>query len=349
MNKENKFIIGKNLKVAKLLCYLLFVSLILSISTRFFINLAGTFTPGIAGVAQGITYTLWNVISSGRDTALGMSYSQFVNNFYLIINWSLNIPIIIFSFRKVGLKFSLYSLYVMLCTIVLSIILTNVPGIKDVFDGTKLQQLKSSTDSRDLLLQYTIFPLIGLFGGITYGYGCGLIFKVGYSTMGFDPVAKYLEVNKSVNINKTLFTFSMISSVFWIIVCAITSGQISNFETFITYTILSPTMATTLVFIGTYGLISNLTYPSTKKKQLEITSKENELILFNLKRDYPNELISLNSMKDSNGIESEHLSMVVDYNKYKNIVDNVFSVDEEANIVISNIDSILVKSKNYPK
>ncbi len=256
----------------EILIYLTFASLLLSLSSRFFINIVGTFIPGIAGLSQGITYTLWNVISQGGETALGMTRSQFVNNFYVLINWMINIPIIVFAFNKVGKKFSYYSLYVMLTTILFTLLFTNLPGIKDVFPGTNLDALRSSTNPKDVMLQYSIFTLIGLFGGISYGFACGLVFKVGYSTMGFDPVAKYLEIEKSMNINKTLFIFSIINSIVWIGVCAITSHQVTNFETFITSTFLSPTMATTVIFIGSYGIVSNITYPSLKQVSIEVIS-----------------------------------------------------------------------------
>ncbi len=336
----------KKWKTIDTLLYLTIASIILTFSTRFFINIVGTFTPGIAGVAQGITYTLWNVISNGSDTALGMSYSQFVNNFYVLINWTLNIPIIIFSFSRVGKRFSYYSLYVMANTIVFTILLANIPGVKEIFNGSSLQELKASNDPNDLMLQYCIFIIIGAFGGVLYGYGCGLVFKAGYSTMGFDPIAKYLEVNKSININKTLFIFSMLSSTFWIIVVAITSGQINDFSSLITYTILSPSMATTIVFIGTYAYSSNWTYPSTRKVSVEIISKEYDHISNIINDEHLAEGHTLRKIKTGyakNDIES--IFIIINQEEAKYLINDVKKIDPYSVITVQKIEQAFMNIK----
>ncbi len=323
------------------LIYLFFASVLLALSTRFFISIVGTFTPGIAGVAQGMTYTLWNILSDGGTTALGMNYAQFVNNFYFVFNWTLNIPIIVFSFRMVGKKFSYYSIYVMICTMIVTIFISNFPGIKDVFDGEYLQQLKYSTDQRDMMLQYSIFVLIGLFGGVSYGIACGLIFKAGYSTMGFDPIAKYLEVNKSMNINKTLFMFSIISSIFWIIVTALTSHQITNLETFITSTFLSPVMATTIVFIGSYGYASNVTYPSLSKVSIDVMTTEDESILKNVLMK-----LSDDSYYNFGNREKDLVSILIITSKgeVKDIIRSIRDIDEHSIILVQKLEMALMDS-----
>ncbi len=327
-------------KVWETLLYLSIASILLSLSTRFFINIAGTFTPGVAGVAQGITYTLWNLISKGTNQALGMTYSQFVNNFFVLINWTLNIPIIIFSFRMVGKKFSIYSLYVMINTIIITLLISNLPGMKGIFSGQYIQQLKHSSDSRDLMLQYSILTLVGLFGGLSYGFGCGLIFKAGYSTMGFDPVAKYLEINKSININKTLFIFSMLSSFFWIFICSLTSGQISDLNSLITSTILSPTSATTIIFIAAYAWSSNETYPSLKKVSIEIISKEYEIVAEKLIND---KLIKVHTIRNlTSGYLREEIKSIVIITEYSNseyLIKIIRELDPQSIIAVQKLET----------
>ncbi len=334
----------KQMSLIETLIYLTIAALVLSLSTRFFVNIAGTFTPGIAGVAQGITYTLWNVFSNNTQTAFGLSYSQFVNNIYLLINWSLNIPIIIFSFSKLGKKFSYYSLYVMFSTLIISLLLTNLPGVKEIFDGSQLQELKNSDQQYSKMLEYSIFALIGLFAGFTYGFACGLVFRTGYSTMGFDPVAKYLEIYKAKNINFTLFLFTMISSTIWIFICALTSGDINSIQTLITETILSPTMSTTIIFIFTYGIVSNITYPSEQKSSIEIISEKQKEISQMIIEDENIEGHSLRSLVS--GYNNNQVYSIYIITKRENvyyIIDKVKSKDKDSIITVHKLDKAILK------
>ncbi len=331
----------KKWKTSEMLWYLFFASILLALSTRFFISIVGTFTPGIAGVAQGMTYTLWNILSNDGEFALGMNYAQFVNNFYFVFNWTLNIPIIVFSFNKVGKRFSLYSIYVMVCTMIITILISNLPGIKEVFSGQYLQELKYSMDPRDQMLSYSIFVLIGLFGGVSYGFACGLVFRAGYSTMGFDPIAKYLELNKGVNINKTLFIFSILSSIFWINVTALSSGHVTSLETFITLTFLSPMMATTIVFIVSYGYVSNITYPSLKKVSIEVATKEYEKIYKEL---FSTNIEDLKIQQLNTGVVNEDtftfLSLIVSVEESTDIIKLIRNIDCHSIITMKKIDKV---------
>lgn len=262
-------------KKISLYIHLTLGAFIVAFAIRFFINLAGVFTPGIAGIAQGATYTLWNLFNED-GLVLGMDYSEFVNNFYVIFNWLLNIPVIIFCFLKLDKKFGFYSVYVMAMSMLFSLLLTNFPGFNSIFTGTIINDIRTDNSSIGVAVEYIAVIFLALIGGIIDGVGCGLVYKKGYSTMGFDPVAKYLELYKSVNITFTIFLFSLLNSIFWIFVNAMTSGSITSPSSFLMNTVFSPSMFATIIFICAFAVASNLTYPSLRKVAVEVISNNYE-------------------------------------------------------------------------
>ncbi len=332
-------------QVWKRLLFLAYASLVIAIATRFFINIAGVFSPGIAGVAQGATYTIWNLWSD-TGTLMGMNYSQFVNNSYVILNWSLNIPIIIFMFIKLDRDFGLYSMFVIFMTMSFSIILTNMPGMDEVFNGEIVASLKEGDTYIDQALEYIVLISLAVIGGAMYGYGCGIVFKKGYSTMGFDPIAKYLEVNKAMNITLTLFVFSLTNSVFWIFVNAITSGDINSLSTFILATALSPTMFATIIFMLAYGVICNITYPSTRKIAVEIISNKYLEISESL---IESPLVSGHTlMKSTSGYKKDEfsvISIIIQENNLISLVELVKVKDKDSIISTHQLGKVFV---NHP-
>ncbi len=323
MNKTIKGIKNENKNdLIKWYLFLLLMAFLMAITNRFFISLAGTFSPGLAGIAQGIVYTTWNLLSD-NSTLMGMSYSQFVNVFYSILYWILNIPVIIFAFKKLGVKFTSSSLFVLFTSLLFTTLLSISPWTNDIFTGELILSLKESTFEYSILLQYIVLISLGFFGGLLYGVACGFIYKTGTSTMGMDPISKYLEEEKKLNLNITIFLFSLFNSVFWIVIIGFTSGNIHSVEDFISNVIFSPTMFATILFLIGYLLSSNAIYPSNKKVMVQLNSTLNEISLDNLIDEIITDLITLGvkrvgvntitfDLKDLNFIHDKLTKMEVD-------------------------------------
>lgn len=255
----------------KLYSYLFLLGILLALASRFLVNLVGVFTPGLAGVAQGLTFTIWN-ISNHNGELIGMNYSQFVNTFYSIFYWLLNIPIIIFSFKKLGISFTSTSLFVLATNLLATIIISNIPFVVDIFTGENLLFIKESNNGVLEVLEYIAFPAISFIGGCSWGLICGLTYRTGSSTMGLDPISKYLEQEKSLNLNQTLFFISLLNSVFWIILIGSTSSEIDSISSFLKNTLLSSAMISEIIFLIGYLLVSERIYPSLRKLMIEIYS-----------------------------------------------------------------------------
>ena len=140
-------------------------SVIYAAGFQFFMYPNAIVTGGVSGIAMIINYL----------TALPVG----------VLTVVMNIPLFIFSWKKFGLRFILYSLAAML----FSSILVDLLSL--------------------LQVEVTHEPLLGaIYGGVIHGFGAGLIFRTGATTGGTDIIAKYLR-RKYQHINIGTFILAM--------------------------------------------------------------------------------------------------------------------------------------------
>lgn len=163
-------------------------ALLFSIGLNCFINISETLQVATeqnlvyhlaTGGASGISQCLILVVKIAAPS-IDLPYSTLQSIFYFL----LNVPLLIFSFIKLGWKFSVYTtLNVMFVTLFLNILPPST------FDGISI---------------YIAHSLIAraIFGGICTGISITLAFKGGHSAGGVDIIAYYLSVKKSTSAGK---------------------------------------------------------------------------------------------------------------------------------------------------
>ncbi len=324
--------------------FLLGMAFIIAIANRFFINLSGTFAPGLSGIAQGLVYTTWNIFQQdGR--LLGMDYSGFVNTFYSAVYWLLNIPLIVFSFRMIGRRFTWSSLFILFTSLMFTILLAQPWLAGEIFSGEGIQHLISyASDSSNefsdfaLMLEYIILIVLGFIGGTLYGVATGLIYNTGTSTMGIDPVTKHLEQTRGMNLNMLMFIFSITNMIIWIVIIALTGGHINSFQDLIGEVFFAPTMFSSLLFMIGFLLTSNLIYASNKKVMVEIYSKDTESIakeLVNKKLINPNWIRGTDQVFNKEKVHT--ISVIANTREVSEVIECVKDHDEHSIITVVNI------------
>lgn len=149
-------------------------------------------TGGFSGISQCLIIV---VRTSAPDLAI--DYQLFQSLFY----FALNIPLLIFSFMKLGWKFSLYtSINVGLVTLFINVLPPHM------FDE---------------ITKYVADNLLAraIFAGVCTGISMSFAFKGGHSAGGIDIIGYYLSVKKSTNASKyigvinilIILTFSLLS------------------------------------------------------------------------------------------------------------------------------------------
>ena len=324
-----------------------------AVAARFFIIYANIFSPGIAGVSQGITYTIYEGLGGTSNTAI--DYTQFSNSMYWVVYGALNIPIMFFTYIKFGKKFFLDSMLVMVMSLAMTMILTYVPGISDaeLIPSYNPMEPISSDPAMASAMEYTVVSLSGLFGGIIYGLSVGLVFHEGASSMGFDPIAKYLQRDKQLNLARVLFWFSFINSLIWIFVTESMAGTIHTATDFWNV-LISPRMLGTILFLVSYSLIGNLT---SKDKQLrvEINSKHSgQVAEWINSSDFPRSFTIRNVIGGYSKEERQIIDIIMFKSELNDFLKAINEIDEYAFITTSPIEDIYgnfkkISSNKYEK
>ena len=325
-----------------------------AIAARFFIIYANIFSPGIAGVSQGITYTIYEGLGGTSNTSI--DYTQFSNTMYWIVYGILNIPILFFTYIKFGKKFFKDSLLVMVMSLAMTMILTYVPAISEaelIPNYNPLEPIDPNDPALSSAVEYTVVSLSGLFGGIIYGLSVGLVFHEGASSMGFDPIAKYLQRDKHLNLARVLFWFSFVNSLIWIFVTESMSGSIHSATDFWNV-LISPRMLGTILFLASYSLIGNLT-SRDKQLRVEINSKHSKQVAEWINSsDFPRSFTIRNVI----GGYSEEQRQIIDIIMYKSELNDflkaINEIDDYAFITTSPIEDIYgnfkkISSNKYEK
>lgn len=151
----------------------LLTAIVFSLGVMWFLTPAGLYAAGVTGLAQIIVKLI--SICSGHDLPLG------------IFTFVLNIPLFIYGWKKVSIRFSLYSL---LSVVIQSLFMMGwIPTCTFGMVATENQLL---------------FAMIG---GLVTGVANGVALRFGTSTGGIDILAQALSIEKGISIG--VFTMIM--------------------------------------------------------------------------------------------------------------------------------------------
>ncbi len=245
------------------------IGILLAFITNYLIIYIEIFSPGLAGISQGISYLFNGFIFSTPSESKKITVYW---TFYIL----LNIPIFIFAYKLLGKKFFLYSFYVLMVNITVSLFFTFVPGFNSIqfFDA---EELKNSSD----LIKFVSYSLIALIGGIGYGYGVGLALKKGGSTFGLDPIVKWLGRTKQISIGKITFIISIINSFIWTLLFSILNKEINSFTNFLEI-FLNPKIFASIVYFTIISFVSSKMYSVKNKRMIEVNSTKIDEISYYL-------------------------------------------------------------------
>ena len=165
----------------------------------------------VAGVVNAIGVTifispvqLYDSGISGTSILLSQVTPEFLNlSFFLVI---LNVPLLLFGWRRQGPVFSIYAIFAVCVYAVCAYLITDVLPI-DV-------SIASPLAGTDLFL-------CALFGGLISGIGSGLAIRYGGAMDGIEVVA----VIFAKRLGLTVGTFVMVYNVALYIICGIVMGS----------------------------------------------------------------------------------------------------------------------------
>ncbi len=167
----------------------LFSAVIYSLGVMWIITPAGLYSSGVTGLGQ-ILADIIKICTNGKvDIPLG------------VFTFILNIPLFLIGWKKVSIRFALYSL--------LSVLVQTIMMLGFIPEYT------FGINARDNQL------LFALIGGLVTGVANGIALRFGTSTGGLDIIAQALSIEKGISIG----TFTMI---FNCLIALVGGGVISN-------------------------------------------------------------------------------------------------------------------------
>ncbi|NQX83466.1 MAG: YitT family protein [Mycoplasmataceae bacterium] len=325
MTTQTKLLQPSKIKMnkSKIYLFLLVGSFLVSFGSYYFIINAQLFTPGLGGISYGLAYVINDII--GTD-------DKFLDVSNVIIFWIVyilgNIPIIYFTLKWYTKNFFKLSMFFFVTNFIFSMILANVP----VFSEQIFSIDKNSESSIEILS-------LAFFGGLIYGLGTGMTFRVGSCTMGLDPVSKFFSKEKDINIAYVLFAITIISTTIFTIIRFFTNPEIKG--TFLQETILSPEYIGTWIFVVTYSLVTGSIYASNKKVEITVKTKKSEEIsdFFNSNSYHRGHtLILVEGGYTKQKFKS--FEMITNIEEMYDVVEKIAAIDPKAFITINELKKV---------
>ncbi len=219
-----------------------------------------------------------------------------------------------------------------------SLFLTYTPGFSNSYliNVSAIESLEESNEALAKTTKMIFFSVTSFFGGIIYGMAVGNIFKLDSSSLGFDPIARYLSRERGINITKILFITSfIISFTFGVLENA---DNINSWETFILNSFFNELIISSIVFLFTYSFVVGRIYNSNSKVALKIITKNGNKISqllnkINYHRGHTIEEVHGGYKKEKYNI----LIMLLNEEEKKDVIKIVNIIDKQALIYTDNV------------
>ncbi len=325
----------------KMYSLLIIGSLLLSISSYYFVLSAQLYTPGLGGIANGITYSLLAILKHANPY---IDEPTFKTASYWILYGTFNLPMIYLIIKWYSKRFFTLSIASLFLSLFFTFFFTWTPG----FNVSLIP--KDFGDSKSMML---IILFVSMIAGIIYGVGVGLTFRIGGCTMGLDPVIRHFSRDKDKNIAPYLFVIGMVNSMVWIFVQYIIHASYGdpgiyggdkvgwNWMSFIQNTIMSPQFLGSWLFIGTYSLVTSTIYSTNKKGQIFITtSKTKEISNYLNETNFHRGHTLVETEGGYSGKKTKALQMIINMEEMFDVVELIAAIDENALITVTELKRV---------
>ena len=267
-------------------------------------------TGGVAGISQIIALFIEIIRGKPIENNLVQSICYTV----------LNIPLLVFSFFKIGKRFTIFT--------ILNVILSSV--FITLFSRTGVAEHVANFKFSDDIKPLDPVIVRVLFAGICTGLSSAFAFTAGISCGGIDIVAYYFGARKSTQVGR----YGIIINGFIVITYAIIKSISQSDFAYGVYSVFF-----SIIYLMEVGLIIDTINLRNKKIEIQIiTSKEHmpEIIIAN----FPHSATVVNGKGAYSGGEKIMLFMVVSSSEVKKVVDVAKKIDEHAFITVTPLKQV---------
>lgn len=282
--------------------FVVLVGTLNSLLVLFFIKNTGLYSFGLSSLFQGIARII--------QTSMGLSgvNAETVVIVYNVLFWGLyfmfNIPLIIFSWLKIGKGFTKFTATFLVFSTIVGLGLDYIPGISNIylFGNTSLlagtdknaiydpiaaliannQQILPFSVPSTMMANYNMENYIKTFYlflyGMIYGVIAGVLYAVVYivggSTAGMDVVSVYYAIKKQKNIGFILLELNILTMFIGSMIGTYGSAIMidpvfANFQF-----ILSANFVFTILSLVAFTIVFNKMYPKSKLVDVNIITEK---------------------------------------------------------------------------
>lgn len=328
------------------------IGIIVSVAVWLFVQYTGIYTPGFSGIIQGLAKIAKIKIEEYNQSLANIIYNAMFWCLYLL----LNIPLIIFSYFKIGKRFAILSgIYISVSQLV-GFCLGLINNGNPIFIFTNMSSLSSSSlyipgvqmlpwnTSEGLVIGLFVYSLVY---SIINGFVVSCVYILGSSSGGTDFIGFYYSKIKNKSIGNLLTIFNVISLVIGVIlgsfVCwLIKSPTQENLElnpTNILEALFSPNLIASVLGTIISGLMYNYYFPRNKVIKVQIYSdKTSEIRQSLLATDWNYKLVISQSNQEVLNYLGENINNSLEticfYIDIPTLISTIRSIDNECLITI---------------
>lgn len=325
-----------------------FVGMIGGLVSLFLVQNTGVYTFGLSGMIQGIArISRVSMLKNNANPIFAETiYSLLFYGLYILVN----IPLLIFSWKKIGRKFTALTFLSILTSNLFPFLLSLIPGIQNIFLFGEVSPL--SSDLANISNKYGVYLLtfnnldsqkfISLFiytliASIIVGVCYSLTLTFNASTGGTDIISLHYSLKKNKSIGTILLYFNIGTVLFSVFVGSFLSAGIADgnfgYERF-----FSQNLVSAIIYSLISSLVVNRLFPKTKLIKLTIYSNKIQDIREYLYSKNFNHSLTINNTIGGYTMQSkQNIEIICFYMELPKLLHDVQQADDKSLITITPI------------
>ena len=342
------------------------IGVVMAFVTLFMLKNTGLYNSGLSGLLQGLSRLIYvGIAKNGSKNLADDLFNVFFWGLYLVAN----IPLLIFSWFKIGKTFTKLTFVFLVVTTVIGVGISFIPKIDDVFIfgntipfgpnnvfsvyGVYNLPFYFDGKTQYFNMQYdSVKSLELLLYGIVYGVICSVCYAVLYiiggCSGGLDYVGVYYATNKHKSFGGTLTAINGLSLVIGVIIGSYIPGGYIDKVGWQWQFFFSSNLISSLLGVLVFGLLLNRTYPINKKVQVNVYGKNTEAIRDSLYKNKYQHTITLVDVEGGySRTKYRSLLTICSYIELPKLINQMKKTDPEAFITITSIHGVEGKMSVY--
>lgn len=317
ISKGFKFKMYARKTIKKRLWLTALASVLMAVGYTFFIQKADVFNTGTSGFSIGLSKIL--CASLGKP------------NLFMLFYWLLyvltNLPLVIFSYLKIGKKFTSITLMNILLSSALGLFMSYTPGLKD------FNIFKMISDESIRKISYTII------GGFIYAFGVGLVFVSGASAGGTDFIATYYSAKRNKPLGPLLLVIGLSTLAISVFMGEFLAKGIEGDWSF--YNMMNLEMVLSILFMVMTTMIVNRVYPKNRKVSINVvTNKPEEIFKKLVESGYKHSITESTARGMYSKQERTLLFTVCTFIEHLSVISIIAEIDKNAFVVTEQVQQI---------